>query len=175
MTTVAKALTSGYAPLGGVIATKKIADAFLGGEHETFKHLITFGGHPVAAAAGLANLRIFEREDLVGNSRRMGTYLYEKLQELRKHKIVGDIRGGLGLLAVVELVQDRSAKKPFPKEAGLGKKLPNMLYDRKMISFRAADLISMCPPLSINRSEVDFMVGALDDAIGKLQKDLGVS
>ena len=174
LTVVAKALTSGYAPLGGVIATKKVADVFLGGERETFKHLITFGGHPVAAAAGLANLKIFGREDLVGNSRRMGTYLYESLQGLKKHKIVGDVRGGLGLLAVVELVQDRASKKPFPKEAGLGKKLPKMLYDRKLVTFRAADLISMCPPLSINKSEVDFMVEALDDAIAKLQKELGV-
>jgi adenosylmethionine-8-amino-7-oxononanoate aminotransferase len=175
LTTVAKALTSGYAPLGAVIATKKVADVFLGGERETFKHLITFGGHPVAAAAGLANLQIFEREDLVGNSRRMGTYLYEQLQGLKKHKVVGDVRGGLGLLAAVELVQDRAAKKSFPREAGLGKKLPKMLYDRKVVSFRAADVIAMCPPLSITKDEVDFLVSALDDSIGRLQSELGVS
>ena len=174
ITTVAKALTSGYAPLGAAIATRKIADSFIGGEKETFRHLITFGGHPVAAAAGVANLKIFEREDLVGNSRRMGTYLYEKLQDLRKHPVVGDIRGGLGLLAAVELVQDRAAKKPFPKDAGLAKRLPKMLYERNLVSFRAGDIISICPPLSINKSEIDFLVATLDDAIGKLVKDLGV-
>jgi adenosylmethionine-8-amino-7-oxononanoate aminotransferase len=175
ITTVAKALTSGYAPLGAVIATKRVADAFIGGDRETFRHLITFGGHPVAAAAGLANLKIFEREDLVGNSRRMGTYLFEQLQGLKKHKIVGDVRGGLGLLAAVELVQDRATKKQFPKDAGLAKKLPKMLYDRKLVSFRAADVIALCPPLSINKGEVDFIVSVLDDAIGKLQKELGVA
>jgi adenosylmethionine-8-amino-7-oxononanoate aminotransferase len=174
ITTVAKALTSGYSPLGAVIATKKVADTFLGGDRETFKHLITFGGHPVSAAAGLANLKVFEREDLVGNSRRMGTYLFERLQELKKHKIVGDVRGGLGLLAAVELVQDRATKKPFPREAGLGKKLPKMLYDRKLVSFRAADLITLCPPLSINKGEIDFLVGVLDETIGNLQSELGV-
>ncbi len=172
LTTVAKALTSGYAPLGAVIATKKVADAFLGGEKETFKHLITFGGHPVAAAAGLANLKVFEREDLVGNSKRMGTYLFEKLSGLKKHSIVGDVRGGLGLLAAVELVQDRATKKSFPREAGLAKKLPKLLTERKIVSFRAADVIAVCPPLSINKDEVDFLVGGLDDAIGKLQKEL---
>ena len=175
ITVVAKALTSGYAPLGAAIATKKIADAFLGGEKETFRHLITFGGHPVATAAGVANLKIFEREDLVGNSRRMGTYLYEKLQDLKKHKVVGDIRGGLGLLAAVELVQDRASRKSFPKEAGLARKLPKMLYERKLVSFRAGDIISVCPPLSINKSEIDFLVGTLDDAIGKIEKELGAA
>jgi adenosylmethionine-8-amino-7-oxononanoate aminotransferase len=175
ITAVAKALTSGYAPLGAAIATKKIADSFIGGPKETFKHLITFGGHPVAAAAALANLDIFEREDLVGNSRRMGEYLFNELQALREHQIVGDVRGGLGLLAAVELVQDRKAKKPFPAEAGLAKKLPKMLYDRKIVSFRAGDVISLCPPLSINKDEIDFIVSALDDAIGQLEKDLGVA
>ena len=140
ITAVAKAITSGYAPLGAAIATKKIADAFIGGPNETFKHLITFGGHPIASAAALANLKIFEREDLVGNSRRMGTYLYEQLQTLYDHRIVGDVRGGLGLLAAVELVSDRESKSPFPAEAGLAAKLPKMLFDRNIVTFRASKL-----------------------------------
>lgn len=174
ITAVAKAITSGYAPLGAAIATKKIADAFVGGPNETFKHLITFGGHPIASAAALANLKIFEREDLVGNSRRMGTYLYEKLQDLYSHRIVGDVRGGLGLLAAVELVADREGKKPFPAEAGLAKKLPKMLFDRNMVSFRAGDVIAICPPLSISRDEIDFIVDAIDGALGELEGELGV-
>ena len=105
----------------------------------------------------------------------MGTYLYEKLQDLKKHKVVGDIRGGLGLLAAVELVQDRASRKSFPKEAGLARKLPKMLYERKLVSFRAGDIISVCPPLSINKSEIDFLVGTLDDAIGKIEKELGAA
>jgi adenosylmethionine-8-amino-7-oxononanoate aminotransferase len=173
ITTVAKAITSGYAPLGAAIATKKIADAFVGGPNETFKHLITFGGHPIAAAAALANLKIFEREDLVGNSKRMGTYLYDQLQSLYSHKIVGDIRGGLGLLAAVELVADRESKTPFPAEAGLAKKLPKMLFDRGIVSFRAGDLISLCPPLSISKGEIDFIVSAVDGALEELENDLG--
>jgi adenosylmethionine-8-amino-7-oxononanoate aminotransferase len=174
ITSVAKAITSGYAPLGAAIATKKIADAFVGGPAETFKHLITFGGHPIAAAAALANLKIFEREDLVGNSKRMGTYLFEQLQDLYKHKSVGDVRGGLGLLAAVELVSDRESKTPFPAEAGLASKLPKMLFDRNIVSFRAGDIISICPPLSINKDEVDFIVSAIDGALDELEADLGI-
>jgi adenosylmethionine-8-amino-7-oxononanoate aminotransferase len=175
ITTVAKSITSGYAPLGAAIATKKIADSFVGGPGETFRHLITFGGHPVSAAAALANLEIFEREDLVGNSKRMGVYLFDQLQKLREHPSVGDIRGGLGLLAAVELVKDRKSKTPFPADAGIAKKLPKMLYERNMVSFRAGDVISLCPPLSISKDEVDFIVNVLDEAIGELESDLGVS
>ena len=175
ITTVAKALTSGYAPLGAAIATKKIADSFVGGPEKTFRHLITFGGHPVAAAAALANLDIFEREDLVGNSRRMGDYLFDRLQGLRDHKIVGDIRGGLGLLAAIELVQDRDKKAAFPASAGLAKRLPKMLYDRGLVSFRAGDVISLCPPLSITSDEIDFTINALDETLTQLEADLGVA
>ena len=174
ITAVAKAITSGYAPLGATIATKKIADAFVGGPDETFRHLITFGGHPAASAAALANLRIIEGEDLVGNSRRMGTYLYEGLQGLLSHKIVGDVRGGLGLLAAVELVSDRENKTPFPVEAGLAEKLPRLLFERNMVTFRAGNLISICPPLSINRDEIDFIVDAIDGALDAVEDELGI-
>ena len=174
ITAVAKAITSGYAPLGATIATKKIADAFVGGPDETFRHLITFGGHPAASAAALANLRIIEGEDLVGNSRRMGTYLYEGLQGLFSHKIVGDVRGGLGLLAAVELVSDRENKTPFPVEAGLAEKLPRLLFERNMVTFRAGNLISICPPLSINRDEIDFIVDAIDGALDAVEDELGI-
>ncbi|MDA1280748.1 MAG: aspartate aminotransferase family protein [Chloroflexi bacterium] len=174
ITAVAKAITSGYAPLGAAIATKKIADAFIGGPNETFRHLITFGGHPIASAAALANLKIFEREDLVGNSRRMGTYLYEQLQTLFSHNIVGDVRGGLGLLAAVELVSDRKSKSPFPAAAGLATKMPKMLFDRNIVTFRAGDVISLCPPLSINKEEIDFIVDAIDGALEELEIELGV-
>lgn len=174
ITAVAKSITSGYAPLGAAIATKKIADAFTGGPNETFTHLITFGGHPISAAAALANLRIFAREDLVGNSRRMGTYLFEQLQSLFTHSLVGDVRGGLGLLAAVELVADRKNKTPFPAAAGLGQKLPKMLFDRNLVSFRAGDVISICPPLSINKDEIDFIVNAIDGALDELESELGI-
>ena len=172
VTAVAKAITSGYVPLGAAIATKKVADAFTGSDAETFRHLITFGGHPVSTAAALANLEIMESEDLVGNSRRMGDYLYSQLQRLREHEIVGDVRGGLGLLAAVELVKDRDSKERFPAAAGLAKRLPKILYERNLVSFRAGDVISICPPLIIDRDEIDFLVDALDGALEQMSKEL---
>ena len=174
ITTVAKSLTSGYSPLGAAIATKKIADAFLGGPEEAFRHLVTFGGHPVSAAAALANLDIFEDEDLVGNSRRMGDYLFDQLQRLREHSIVGDVRGGLGLLAAVELVQDRANKTPFPASAGLANRLPPLLVENGLVTFRAGDVIALCPPLMVDKDEVDYIVDAIDRSLATLSDDLGL-
>ena len=105
----------------------------------------------------------------------MGTYLYEQLQKLYEHPSVGDIRGGMGLIAAVELVSDRESKTPFPAGAGLAKKLPPALYERNLISFRAGDIISICPPLTINKDEIDFMVSVIDEALPEVEKDLGMS
>ena len=174
ITAVAKALTSGYAPLGAAIATKRVADAFVGDDSKTFKHLITFGGHPVAAAAGIKNLEIMEREDLPGASARTGEYLLERLETLYEHPSVGDVRG-LGLLAAVELVKDRDSKEAFPDTAQLMARISKKLYDKKIVSFRAGDIISICPPLTISRDEVDFLVSALDETIGEVEAELGVA
>ena len=175
ITTVAKSLTSGYSPLGASIASKKIADAFQGGADQTFRHLVTFGGHPVSTAAALANLDIFEQEDLVGNSRRMGDYLYDELQRLRDHEIVGDVRGGLGLLAAVELVQDREKKTSFPASAGLAKRMPPLLFENGLVTFRAGDTIALCPPLMVDKDEIDYIVDAIDRSLATISRELGVA
>jgi 4-aminobutyrate--pyruvate transaminase len=88
--------------------------------------------------------------------------------------MVGDVRGGLGLLAAVELVSDRANKTPFPADTGLAKQLPKMLFDRNIVSFRAGDVISICPPLSINSDEIDFIVDAIDGALDELEAELGI-
>ena len=112
--TMAKGITSGYIPMGGAIARKPISDAFVGSAQAAFRHVITFGGHPVAAAASLRNIQIMEDEDMVGNSARMGRYLLDGLEELKeKHSIIGDVRG-LGLLCGLEIVKDRETKEYFP-------------------------------------------------------------
>ena len=99
ITTVAKALTSGYLPIGAAIASKKISSEFEGSDDSVFRQLITFGGNPASCAAGIENLRIMEGEDVVQNSESMGDYLFEKLQQLKNHEIVGDVRGGKAFYA----------------------------------------------------------------------------
>ena len=169
--TVAKALTSGYLPIGAAVASKKVSDAFMGDEESAFRHLITFGGNPASCAAGLANLEIMEGEGMVENSARMGEYLFEQLQTLYEHPIVGDVRGGMGLLAAVEIVQDRDTKEKFPKEADITKKF-NEAWNRQGLLGRAGDVISLAPPLCITKDEVDWLVKSVDDAITEVENQL---
>jgi adenosylmethionine-8-amino-7-oxononanoate aminotransferase len=169
--TVAKALTSGYLPIGATVASKKIADSFLGDEDHTFRHLITFGGNPPACAAALANLEIIENEGMVENSAKMGEYLYEQLQTLYEHPIVGDVRGGMGLICGIEFVKDRDTRERFSKEAGLDKKLAPIMASHGLLG-RPMDVFPLAPPLCITKDEVDYLVHQVDEAIGEVEKTL---
>ncbi len=169
--TVAKALTSGYLPIGAAIASEKISNGFMGGDDKNFGHLITFGGNPASAAAGLANLDIMIGEGMVENSAKMGEYLYEQLQSMYKHRLVGDVRGGMGLIAAVELVKDRDTKEKFPESAELVKKTRPLMAKHGLLGM-PGDLISLAPPLCITRDEVDFMVNAVDAVVTELEEVL---
>ncbi|MGH3664343.1 MAG: aspartate aminotransferase family protein, partial [Micromonosporaceae bacterium] len=112
--TVAKGLTSGYAPLGAMIASERMVEPFLEGP-AMFAHGITFGGHPVSCAAALANLDIFEREDLLGQVRRLTGDFRESLEKLYDLPIVGDVRGD-GYFFGIELVKDKITRETFTDE-----------------------------------------------------------
>ena len=168
ITTVAKALSSGYLPIGAAIASKKISSEFEGSEDSVFRQLITFGGNPASCAAGIENLRIMEDENIVQNSADMGDYLFEKLQQLKTHEIVGDVRGGKGLLCAVELVKNRETKEKFDPEFKLTDKA-NLLMKEHHLFGRAGDVIPIAPPLCINTDEIDHFVTQLDMVITKLE------
>ena len=168
--TVAKALTSGYIPIGAAIASKKVSEAFMGDDSQ-FRHLITFGGNPVACAAAMANLDIMEGEGMVENSAEMGAYMYEQLQTLYEHPIVGDVRGGMGLLCAVELVKDRDTKESFPAEAKLSEKMVPLMNEHNLLG-RPGNAIYLAPPLCITRDEVDHVVAQVDSVITKLEAQL---
>jgi adenosylmethionine-8-amino-7-oxononanoate aminotransferase len=112
--TVAKGLTSGYAPMGAVIASDAVAEPFTSGGG-TFMHGFTFSGHPLAAAIALANIDVIEREDLLGNVRRNEGALRAELEALLDVPIVGDVRGA-GYFWALELVREREGKAMFSPE-----------------------------------------------------------
>jgi adenosylmethionine-8-amino-7-oxononanoate aminotransferase len=114
MVTCAKGLTSGYSPLGAVIAREHVIAPFLEGTR-TFTHGITFAGHPVSCAVAHANLDVFEREDLVGHVNRLSPDFRARLDGLRDIPIVGDVRGD-GFFFAIELVKDRKTKETFDDE-----------------------------------------------------------
>jgi adenosylmethionine-8-amino-7-oxononanoate aminotransferase len=168
---VAKALTSGYVPIGAAIATKHVADAFAGSDGTPFDHRITFGGNPVSCAAGLANLDLLQRELLVRNAADMGGYLFGRLQDLYRYDIVGQVRGGLGLICAVEIVADRATREPFPKKARLAQRA-RPLMERHGLLGRAGNIFFIAPPLCVTRGELDFLVNQLGAVIAELQADL---
>ena len=172
MMTVAKGITSGYIPMGGCITKKEIADAFVGSQRVSFRHVITFGGHPVAAAAALRNIQIMEDEDLVGNSARQGAYLLDGLKELQeKHQMIGMVRG-LGLMCGMELVQDRETKEHYPAEAELGNRL-TAGFQENGLHLRGGDYMNVAPPLCVTSSEVDEIISIMDKVFTQVGSELG--
>jgi adenosylmethionine-8-amino-7-oxononanoate aminotransferase len=170
--TVAKGITSGYIPMGGAITRKTISDAFVGSSKAAFRHVITFGGHPVASAAALKNIEIMEDEGLADNAAHMGDYLLTGLEELKeKHQIIGDVRG-LGLLCGVELVKDRETKEHFPAEADLAARLTQG-FGENGILLRGGDAMNVAPPLCVTRGEVEEILSVLDRVIGQTAHELG--
>ncbi|HIM61430.1 MAG TPA: aspartate aminotransferase family protein [Dehalococcoidia bacterium] len=173
MMTVAKGITSGYIPMGGCITRGEISDAFIGSQKASFKHVITFGGHPVAAAAALKNIEIMENEGMVENAAKQGAYLLDGLKEMKeKYHMIGDVRG-LGLFCGLELVADRETKEYFPAEADLANRITQGFADNGLL-LRGGDRMNVAPPLCITSSEVDEIVTTMDKVFGQVSKDLGV-
>jgi adenosylmethionine-8-amino-7-oxononanoate aminotransferase len=149
--TTAKGLTSAYAPMGAVIASDKVAEPFMEGTN-MFVHGFTFGGHPVCAAAALANLEIFEREDLCGHVLEKEGEFRAMLDGLRDLDIVGDVRGA-GFFQAIELVKDKETRESFDEQESetlLRGYLSGALYEHGLIC-RADDrgdpVIQLSPPL----------------------------
>ncbi|MEK6273105.1 MAG: aspartate aminotransferase family protein [Actinomycetota bacterium] len=163
--TMAKALTSAYVPMGGLIASDKVAEPFMHGK-ESFTHGFTFAGHPVAAAVAMANLDVFEREDLCGHVLRKQGELRDMLDSLREIPIVGDVRGD-GYFHAIELVKDQETKQGFTDEESewlLRGFLSGELFRRGLIC-RADDrgdpVIQLAPPLICDTEQFEEIESVL--------------
>jgi len=167
MITTAKGLTSGYVPLGAMIWSKKIYDYFC--EHP-FVGGLTYGGHALACATGIANIETYKRENLIENSKENGTYLYNKLQELKdKHPSVGDARGGKGLFCCIQLVENKETREPLAGFAdakrNVSKEIMGRLFDKGLYLFAKWDYMFISPPLCITKEEIDEAVGIIDEVL----------
>ncbi len=160
---LAKGFPSGFAPIGVVLTTCEIADTFRRPGHD-FRHGHTFAGHPVCAAAALAVLDIFERENLVERAARMGDYLGERLNALYRHPIVGDVRG-MGLLRAIELVADQDTREPLADDLKVGNYVRDWCYRNGMILRNNGDILVLAPPLVITEQLIDEIVDNIDDGI----------
>lgn len=165
---IAKAVTSGYFPLGATMISQKVADVFES-DKTTFGnigHGYTYSGHPVGCAAGVAALAESQRLDLAGNAKARGDELAAGLKRLYdKHSIVGDIRHK-GLMAALELVSDRAAKKPADKKVMA--QVAEHAYQAGVIFRISGNNIILSPPLVLTAAEVDTIIAALDGAFASL-------
>jgi adenosylmethionine-8-amino-7-oxononanoate aminotransferase len=157
--TCAKGLTSGYSPLGAMLCSDRLAEPFLAGK-ASFSHGFTFAGHPVSCAVALANLDVFDQEDLLGRVRRYEPELRGRLESLRDLPIVGDVRGA-GYFYAIELVRDRETRERFSPEESeslLRGFLSGRLFDAGLIC-RADDrgdpVVQLAPPLVCGPEQFD--------------------
>ncbi len=174
--TIAKGLTSAYAPLSGSIVSDRVWRVLEQGtdEYGPIGHGWTYSAHPIGAAAGIANLQLIDELGLVENAREVGTYLNENMASaLADHPNVGEVRGE-GLLCAVELVEEKDGRKFFDPSKKVGPRVTAALLDRKIIArpMPQGDIIGFAPPLCLSQAEADKLVQGTVEAIVAVTKSL---
>jgi adenosylmethionine-8-amino-7-oxononanoate aminotransferase len=178
MITCAKGLTSGYAPLGAMLVSDKVAEPFVG-TGESFLHGITFAGHPVSCAVALANLQIFEDEKILEHVRTNEPAFRAALDDLADLPIVGDIRGA-GYFYGIELVKDRTDRLSFSDEERehlLRGFLSNRLLELGLIcraDDRGEPVIQLSPPLIAGPDEFAEITSKLRQALTEAMAEVGM-
>ena len=165
--TIAKAITSGYIPLGAFIVSQTIMDALQNVPSDArFMHAYTNSAHPTASAVALRNLRIIEEEGLVANAQTMGDRLGDGLRStLGDHAHVTNIRQ-LGLIAGLTLVRDAASGEPYEASEGMGGRVAKHMREQcELITRFVGDHLVIAPPLIVNESEIDHILGAFETAV----------
>ena len=167
--TIAKGLTSAYAPLSGVIVSDKVWKVLVEGSDKlgAIGHGWTYAAHPICAAAGVANLDLIDELDLVTNAGETGAYFRTELgKAVGGHKNVGDVRGD-GMLAAVEFVEDKDDRKFFDPARKIGPQVAAAVLERGVIgrAMPQGDILGFAPPLCLTREEADIVVKATAEAI----------
>ncbi|MSQ91726.1 MAG: aminotransferase class III-fold pyridoxal phosphate-dependent enzyme [Gammaproteobacteria bacterium] len=166
--TLAKGLTGAAVPLGAVVISAAIARRI---EKEMFYGGLTYCGHPLSCAAGLAALDAYRDEKLIERSRRLGAQMFQDLQKLAKrHQVIGEVRGGHGLFAVVELVADpatRAPLAPWPGQSDPQRALLRAALDEGVSFGSRGNLLIIAPPLVIEESDLAAALALLDRLLGR--------
>lgn len=164
--TFAKGVNSGYIPLGGAIVKNEIAHFF---DDKYLSCGLTYSGHPLACAAGVACQEFYLKNDIEGHVQKVGKHLGEVLESLKsKHKSVGDVRY-IGLFAGVELVKDRTTREPLvpwgQDPAGVMGSIVKELKSRGFVTYSHENVIIVAPPLIITEEQIDEELAKLDDVL----------
>jgi taurine--2-oxoglutarate transaminase len=168
--TLAKGLTGAHLPLGAVVLSEEISGRL---EHDMLYTGLTYCGHPLSCAAGVAAVEAYANERLIERSRTLGAAMLQRLQRLQaKHAAIGDVRGGDGLFAVVELVGDRTTRAspaPWPDSPPALKSLVRDALARNVSFAIRGNLVLLAPPLVIEERELDDALTLLDELLGAVQ------
>jgi len=179
MICVAKGMSAGYTPLGGVVVKDEIHNAFVKGSG-VFVHGHTYAGNPLSAAVAVCVVNILVRDKLTENSRVIGDYLLQKLrEEVLPYWFVGDVRGK-GLLQGIEFVRDKKTKEPFLLGQGVAEKVNQKLIKHGIIVYPGTgnadgengDQFLLAPPLTLTKGQADEIVAAMVAGFGELEKEL---
>ena len=170
--TIAKGLTSAYAPLSGSIISEKVWKVLEQGSDENgpIGHGWTYSAHPICAAAGVANLKVIDDLGLVANAGETGAYLKNAIAgALGDHAHVGDVRGE-GMLAAIELVEDKDDRVFYDPARKIGPSIAAALLSRGVIAraMPQGDIIGFAPPMCLTRAEADIIVSAVTDAVSEV-------
>jgi taurine---2-oxoglutarate transaminase len=168
MIATAKGITAGYIPLGALIVSDKIAAHF---DDKTLWLGLTYSAHPLACAAGVEVLNIYEDEHLIENAANMGVYIEQEVDAMKgHHPCIGDFRN-TGLLGCIELVKNRDTREPMvpfnarPEEMAVINRVAARLKQLGMYAFVRWNYVFIAPPLSITRTQVDEGLAMIDDAL----------
>ena len=170
---IAKGLTSGYIPMGGLILSKKMAQVLVeqGG---VFAHGLTYSGHPVAAAVAIANLKALRDEGVVTRVKDdIGPYLQQCLREVfGNHPLVGDIQG-TGMVAALQLAEDKTSRKRFANENDIAWRCRTIGFEEGVIIRSTLGRMIMAPALIASREEIDELVGKTLKAVDRTAQEYG--
>lgn len=171
--TIAKGLTSGYQPLGGVMVGDRVAEVLIGRGGE-FHHGYTWSGHPVACAVALANLAILRRERLIERVHdEIGPYLQRRWRELADHPLVGEVRG-VGMLGALELVAHKGSRTFFRDRGAVGTICRDHCFANGLVMRAVRDTMIIAPPFVITTGEVDELVSRARRCLDLTAADLGI-
>jgi putrescine aminotransferase len=174
MVSLAKGISSGHIPLGACVMRSDIYDSIGENQDERMPimHGFTYMNHPVACAAGLANIQVIEDEGLVEKAAQNGEYLMESLQGLARYDSVGDVRG-MGMLAAIELVSDKDTKMPIEPENSAPDFLTELCW-QKGVYVRCSSMETVCiaPALIMEKQDIDRIVKTIDESIPEMEKQL---
>jgi len=171
--TVAKALSSGYAPIGAVLVSQPIFEAMRDASRRigTFGHGFTYSGHPTSAAIALETLKIYEADDILGHVRRLTPYFKERTFALADHPLVGDARAA-GLVGAIELMADKARRIPFEPHLKVGARVTAKALGQGVILRPLDDIISLCPPLIVTEAEIDLLFDTLGAALDQVAGEI---